>query len=72
MTTGETVRVLVDGPDPEREGGSVGRSEGDAPEIDRVVRIDETIPPGRFVAVRIAGSAGYDIEGSVVEGSEPS
>lgn len=58
---GRTLKVLVDG---ER----TGRSEYDAPDVDGCVRWNsgEKIQPGKFVDIKITGSAGYDLEGDVV------
>ena len=58
---GETVTVLVDRCDD--EGGIVGRTHREAPEIDGVVRIaDADARPGALVAARITGATGPDLD----------
>jgi ribosomal protein S12 methylthiotransferase len=61
---GKTLPVLVDlvaGKD------AFGRSEGDAPQVDGVVRIrgGRDLAPGSFVDVTIDKVVGYDLEGTV-------
>jgi ribosomal protein S12 methylthiotransferase len=59
---GRTLRVLIDG----IEGGAaIGRSAGDAPEIDGVVRIHPAgrLKAGEFADVRITAASAYDLEG---------
>ncbi len=59
---GETVEVLVDGPDEER-GALVGRTHREAPEIDGVVRVSGAAfarPGARVVAV-VTGAEGPDL-----------
>ena len=51
---GKTLKVLVDSP-------GIARSYRDAPEIDGVVFVDETIPVGAFAEVKIVESFGYDL-----------
>jgi ribosomal protein S12 methylthiotransferase len=51
---GKTLRVLVDTP-------GIARSYRDAPEIDGVVFVDETIPVGTFADVKIVESFCYDL-----------
>jgi ribosomal protein S12 methylthiotransferase len=62
---GRRMRVLVDSA---AEGSAIARSEGDAPEIDGVVRIAAagTARVGEFVDVEIAGSSAYDLAGRLV------
>jgi ribosomal protein S12 methylthiotransferase len=62
---GQTVDVIVDGP---ADGGAIGRSMGDAPEIDGVVRIASGRPltPGAVVRVRITSADTHDLAGRVV------
>ncbi|MBT0571438.1 30S ribosomal protein S12 methylthiotransferase RimO [Curvibacter sp. CHRR-16] len=64
---GATMQVLVDSaPNMGRRGG-VGRSYGDAPEIDGVVRllppekISKTLKVGEFTKARIVGTEGHDL-----------
>ncbi len=61
---GDTVRVLVEGSD--EPGMSVGRTCGQAPEIDGEVLIAGELDPGVFVMTRIIDSIGYDLVGEVV------
>ncbi len=51
---GKTLKVLVDSP-------GIARSYRDAPEIDGVVFVDETLPTGRFAEVKIEDAFGYDL-----------
>lgn len=58
---GKTMDVLVDEVDEE---GAIGRSPGDAPEIDGLVYIDDnTLKPGDKVKVRISDADEYDLWG---------
>jgi ribosomal protein S12 methylthiotransferase len=59
---GRRLRVLVDSV---KDGAAVARSEGDAPEIDGVVRIADAgrIRAGEFTDVEIVGSTAYDLAG---------
>lgn len=60
---GRTMDVIVDSADPEF---AVGRTRGDAPEVDGVVQIRGPLPPlrpGDIVPVRITGSSNYDLTG---------
>jgi ribosomal protein S12 methylthiotransferase len=52
---GEIVEVLVDEP-------GVGRSHREAPEIDGIIAVPETLPAGGFAKVTITGAAGPDLE----------
>jgi ribosomal protein S12 methylthiotransferase len=67
---GTTIRVLLDAVDGDR---AVGRSEGDAPQIDcRVhVRAPEgvALEPGAFIDVRVDGVLGYDLKGTACVGA---
>ena len=61
------MRVLVDSV----EGGeAIARSEGDAPEIDGVVRIARggKLPIGEFVDVEITESSEHDLSAKVARG----
>jgi ribosomal protein S12 methylthiotransferase len=62
---GETVRVMVDGPSPESPLVLQGRIEGQAPDIDSVVYLDQcdpsAYPPGTLVTARTTGAKGYDL-----------
>jgi ribosomal protein S12 methylthiotransferase len=59
---GRRLRVLVDSV---KDGAAVARSEGDAPEIDGVVRIADAgrIHAGEFTDVEIVDSTAYDLAG---------
>jgi ribosomal protein S12 methylthiotransferase len=68
---GETVRVLFEGPSKESDLLWQGRSEGQAPDIDGCVLINDapenfTPAPGEFVNVRITEAHEYDLVGEIV------
>jgi ribosomal protein S12 methylthiotransferase len=68
---GQTLRVLFEGPSAETDLLWQGRSEGQAPEIDGCVLINDApedfLPrPGRFVSVRITEAHDYDLVGHIV------
>ena len=52
---GSRTRVLVDAP-------GVARSHREAPEIDGVISVPESLAVGEFVDVEIVGAAGPDLE----------
>jgi ribosomal protein S12 methylthiotransferase len=58
---GTDVRVLVDEP-------GVARSHREAPEIDGIIRVAESLVPGTWADVRISAAEGPDLEGVVLEG----
>jgi ribosomal protein S12 methylthiotransferase len=58
---GQTLPVLVDG---YGDGLSVGRCYRDAPEIDGMVIVEEQLPVGEIVPVRITGAMPYDLLGT--------
>jgi ribosomal protein S12 methylthiotransferase len=63
---GEEVEVLVDGRASEGS-GYVGRTRGDAPEIDGTVRLQEDgLAAGDLIRARIVAAADYDLEAVVV------
>jgi ribosomal protein S12 methylthiotransferase len=65
---GKRLQVLVEGPSPESEDLLVGRHEGQAPDIDGVVYINEGMGyPGEFVTVEVTEAHAYDLVGRVVE-----
>jgi len=68
---GETVRVMVDGPSPQSSLVIQGRLEGQAPDIDPVVYLDEcdaaVTSPGRLVTARVTGARDYDLIATVVQ-----
>jgi ribosomal protein S12 methylthiotransferase len=51
---GEVLEVLVDEP-------GVGRSHREAPDIDGIVHVDETLGVGEFHKVVVTGAAGPDL-----------
>jgi ribosomal protein S12 methylthiotransferase len=56
---GLTRRVLVEQP-------LVGRTEGDAPDVDPRVLLDCPLPVGQFAAVKITGTQVYDLRGTAL------
>jgi ribosomal protein S12 methylthiotransferase len=62
---GHTLPVLVEG---YGDGLSVGRSYRDAPEIDGLVIVEDELPVGEIVPVRITGAMVYDLVGTVDTG----
>ena len=67
---GRTVRVMVDGPSPDMPLVLQGRLEGQAPDIDAVVYLDEGDPeavqPGQIVEARVTGAKDYDLVASLL------
>lgn len=59
----DVVTVLFESID--EEGNSVGRTCGQAPEIDGEVVVAEQVPVGELRVARIIGSAGYDLIGEL-------
>jgi ribosomal protein S12 methylthiotransferase len=59
---GKSLDVLVEGVG---DGISLGRSYRDAPEIDGMVVIEEEVPVGEILPVRITGAMVYDLVGMV-------
>ena len=61
---GQTLPVMIDGPDPEMPGWHLGRTMADAPDIDPVARIkSKTLESGTIIQAEITGSDGYDLMG---------
>jgi len=60
---GQELTVLAEGFD---EKGPFGRHQGQAPEVDGVVRLDEDVEAGTFVKVRITDSSIYDLKGEII------
>jgi ribosomal protein S12 methylthiotransferase len=68
---GRRLTVLVEGPSPETEHLLVGRHEGQAPEIDGQVYINDGFAyPGEFVTVEVTEAHDYDVVGRIVERPE--
>jgi ribosomal protein S12 methylthiotransferase len=57
---GQTLDVLIEG---YGDGISIGRSYRDAPEIDGLVIVENHLPIGEMVSVRINGAMAYDLTG---------
>lgn len=65
---GRTLTTLIEGNDPTAlsgQGISVGRTYRDAPEVDGLVIIEGTVPPGEMAPVQITGAMEYDLTGIV-------
>src|SRR5258708_4365305 len=45
----------------------IGRTEGDAPEVDTKVLLDRALPVGQFATVKITGTQVYDLRGTPSE-----
>ena len=56
----KTLPVLIEG---QSEGISIGRSYRDAPEIDGLVLVEDDLPAGEIVPVRITGALVHDLTG---------
>ena len=61
---GQELTVLAEGFD---EKGPFGRHQGQAPEVDGVVRLDEDVEAGTFVQVLITDSGVYDLKGEALD-----
>jgi ribosomal protein S12 methylthiotransferase len=69
---GKRLTVLVEGPSAESEHLLVGRHEGQAPEIDGQVYINDGLAyPGEFVTVEVTEAHDYDLVARVVERPDP-
>lgn len=69
---GQRLEVLVEGPHPESNDLLVGRHEGQAPEIDGQVIINDGLAyPGEFVTVEVTEAHEYDLVARVVERPDP-
>ncbi len=66
---GRVLDVLIEGVD-EESGVSIGRSFRDAPEIDGLVLVEEVLPVGEMVSVRITQALVYDLVGVPVKREE--
>jgi ribosomal protein S12 methylthiotransferase len=63
---GQTIRVLIE---EQSNGGWVGRSHADAPEIDGSVQVTGRAQIGEFARVRITGASEYDLTGETLCGA---
>jgi ribosomal protein S12 methylthiotransferase len=63
---GQTIRVLIE---EQANGGWVGRSHADAPEIDGSVHVTGPAQIGEFARVRITGASEYDLTGETLRGA---
>ncbi|MEW5739537.1 MAG: 30S ribosomal protein S12 methylthiotransferase RimO [Myxococcota bacterium] len=69
---GTQLEVLVEGKSPETELLLVGRHQGQAPEIDGQVYINDGMAyPGEFVTVEVTEAHDYDVVGRVVARQDP-
>ena len=69
---GQRLQVLVEGVSPETELLLVGRHQGQAPEIDGQVYINEGLAyPGELVTVEVTDAHDYDVVGKVVAREQP-
>ena len=61
---GKTIAVLVE---EKQDGGYIGRSQGDAPEVDGVVYINtqQSLGIGKIIQVKITDTLEYDLVGEV-------
>jgi ribosomal protein S12 methylthiotransferase len=66
---GDTIEVLVEGPDPKKPGLWTGRARFQAPEVDGVVRFalapGQAEPPAAVVQVIVDSAGDYDLEGRI-------
>ncbi|MDA8793994.1 30S ribosomal protein S12 methylthiotransferase RimO [Bacteriovoracaceae bacterium] len=64
---GEVMEVLVEGPHPETDLLIVGRSKGQAPDIDGMIIINDGLAyPGDMVSVKITEAHEYDLIGKII------
>jgi ribosomal protein S12 methylthiotransferase len=64
LRVGTTERVLIDINTDDKT--SIGRSYRDAPEVDNFIRIDEKLPIGEFIDIKIMEAFEYDVTGESV------
>ena len=61
---GKQISVIIDQPVPEQPGAWIGRSAGDAPDVDSVVFVTETeaaLQPGDLVTCEVVTFQNYDL-----------
>lgn len=64
---GREISVLLDSIDPEESNSWIGRTTGDAPEIDTVVFVmGENLEPGQFVKAQVIDTLEYDLVAEAV------
>ncbi|MBI3181818.1 MAG: 30S ribosomal protein S12 methylthiotransferase RimO [Myxococcales bacterium] len=69
---GRRLEVLVEGASPETEHLLVGRHQGQAPEVDGQVYLNDGFAtPGELVTVQVTEAHDYDLVGRIVERTEP-
>jgi len=67
---GTRAELLVEGAHPETEHLLVGRTRGQALDVDGQVLVnDGSAPPGSFATVEFTDTAGYDLVGRIVDGA---
>lgn len=65
---GKTIEVLIDEKDENAEDAYIGRTQGDAPEVDGEVFVKaSSVKPGDFVNVKITDTLEYDLVGEEVK-----
>ncbi len=68
---GRVVEVLIEGPSPECESVTIGRSQAEAPEVDGIIFMGNDHPPaGEFRQVRIVDARDYDLVGEILPVNE--
>jgi ribosomal protein S12 methylthiotransferase len=70
---GRTIEVLIEKASPDGRRG-VGRMQGQAPEIDGLVRLTRRaraapLIPGQFISAHVSGSTAYDLQADVTDRS---
>ena len=65
---GKNLDVLIEG---HGDGISIGRSYRDAPEIDGLVIVEDELPIGEIVPIRITGAMVYDLTGVPASANQP-
>jgi ribosomal protein S12 methylthiotransferase len=71
---GKTIQVIIDQPVVEQPGAWIGRSMGDAPDVDSVVFVTETehpLEPGLIVPCEVVTFSGYDLVAVAVAAPKP-
>lgn len=64
---GKEIKVLTEGPSKESNLVMIARHEGQAPDVDGIVYINECdLPSGQFATVKITQAHAYDLVGSII------